>query len=201
MSATPAVTFDPDPSRSPHVLVALGSSLVPAGQDLPHRPRPWAQITIFTGGGDGAIPARDAVMMLAPALSVQALRAAAVGEPYAAVWAQACASVEGPPHEDPKNVWAFGSSLWDSATTHPMAFRPGPYGGQPEPRAALYGPSIEDVFTRVRDYARRYGAHPDFRARDLPTITKVNNYISSTYGEPLSATVLEAVRARLAAEA
>jgi hypothetical protein len=167
---------------------------------------------VFTGGADGATPARDAVLMLAPILSVEALQAAPVAEPYAAAWAQACAVAEPSPPEDAKNTWAFGGPLWDSATSHPMGVAPhapqqgaygpqhGAYAAKPGPYGAQQGPAVEDVFARVRDYARRYGAHPDFRARDLPTITRVNNYIASTYGEPLPAATLEAVGARLAAE-
>lgn len=174
MTTSPVVTFDPDPSRSPHVLVAFGSSRPAApGQDRERQPRLWARVTVFTGGADGATPARDAVLMLAPILSVESLQAVPVAEPYAAAWAQACAAAEPSPPEDAKNTWSYG---------------------------AQQGPAVEDVFARVLDYARRYGAHPDFRALDLPTITRVNNYIASTYGEPLPAETLKAVRARLAAE-
>lgn len=207
------MTFDPDPSRSPHALVAFGSSRPAApGQDRARQPRLWARVTVFTGGAVGATPARDAVLMLAPILSVEALLAAPVAEPYTATWAQACAAAEPSPPEDAKNTGAFGGPLWDSAASHPMggvrigpqqgAYGPqhGAYAAQLGPYRAQQGPAVEDVFARVQDYARRYGAHPDFRARDLSTITRVNHYIASTYGEPLPAATLQAVRARLAAE-
>ena len=255
MSVSLVVAFSVDPSRSPHALVAFGFCPGAPGQSL----QPWAQVTIYTGGDDGVRPARDAAMMLAPLISLERLRRAAVTPiSYGPMWALVCSPAEyRPGSADPESGWPAGSlsgagispgapdqgAVGLSPATLPgapsrgfmgygLAAMPGAGSGFEAPgrevaapgiaeglRPALgmlgqgvpgaappsspapcgTSPSADEVYSKVRAYAVQYGSHPDFGALDPLTIKRANNYITSTFGAALSAPILEAVRARLAA--
>jgi len=67
----------------------------------------------------------------------------------------------------------------------------------PEKGAAAEPVGAEKVWKRVAAHAAKHGSHPDFDPTTVRARNKLDNYIMSVCGNPLSAKVLEGVRHRL----
>ncbi|GFR90099.1 polyprotein pp220, partial [Elysia marginata] len=233
-----SVTFDTNPSCTPHALVAFGRSHAEGPTNSSFF---WAIVTIYTGGGDGCLPTQDAVAMLLPRLSKTALAVTPVDSAYAALWRRVCGGrIEGGAEATPAQ--ARSSGLAAALSTNPpppspvstddlaaLSTNPPPpspvddlaatfsnlqppsgcafsngflprsensesqtYHSDSRPEQAQ-SPSADEVFDKLSLYARRYGAHPDFRAQDPATVYKAHNFIKSTfgYGKNITSAVLE----------
>jgi len=206
MSSNIVVTFDADPSQSPHAQVSFGYC-----DDVDF----WARVTIYSGMKINAnehltlrrneLLIKDAIRLLGAITSYDTIACAAFRfeKPEQArgdlvFWKTVLQKMfpEGRTFDTEGRTFDSESRTFESRPNIACAVAP----AMVAPVAVDPGSHlVENIVAKVKVYASQYGSHPDFASRAPRDVVRVNNYITSVYGSPLPADVMEKVRNQLAA--
>lgn len=194
------IRFDGDPRRSAHVDLALGpgwARVVLYGG--PQRPSHWDSLTSDAARAIGAVLGQRALenAVLHGATACADTPTAARGAWEAAVARQAATLIVGEPSSKELPNEEPPAPELPSEGPPPPDPSLSPFGA-PFPDAYDPEPTADAVFRKIATSSRQHGSHPDFKSGDLRTVFKLNNYIISVFGTPLSSATLEGVRRRLA---